>query len=501
MSAVVLALTLSEPPRHETRVRKSFYVRPPGTDARATLLTIGKPYGRPIPTGFLGLSLEFTSIEAYAGNDPSALNPAFEQLIRNITPGQMPVLRIGGDTSDWSWIPVPHMKRPLGVRVNLDRTWLRVMSGLSRAVDARLILGVNLEANNRRLTRYEARTFLQRIGKQSIAALELGNEPELYGSLAWFVLHHRKYYGRPHGYNYADYLKDVKRMLKVLPASALAGPAVGSPKWIGKTRRFVPAASPRLSIITIHHYPLQQCFKPPSSVWYPTVAHLFAPRSSRGLANSVAPTVALAHRHRLLLRVDEMNSMSCGQGKSAASEFASALWSVDALFEMARVGVDGVNFFSNPRAPAQLFVFDHPGSHAAANVQPVYYGLMMFAQAAPPGSRLLHISGSSPGLTVWATRTHDGTVRMALINENGAGAPVLSLRIPGQRAIGSLSRLQAPHLESTRRITLGGQTFGSATRTGKLHGHPTLIRIVPRNGKYHVKIPAASAALLTVPAT
>ena len=112
------------------------------------------------------------------------------------------MLRIGGDTSDWSWVPVPHMKRPLGVRINLDRTWLQVMSGLSRAVDARLILGINLEANNRRLTRYEARTFLQRIGKQSIAALELGNEPELYGSLAWFVLHHRRYYGRPHGYDY-----------------------------------------------------------------------------------------------------------------------------------------------------------------------------------------------------------------------------------------------------------------------------------------------------------
>ena len=481
-------------------MRTSSYVSPPGTAARATLLAIGKPYGRRIPAGFLGLSLEFTSIEAYAGSDPNALNPAFEQLIRNITPGQMPVLRIGGDTSDWSWVPVPHMKRPLGVRINLDRTWFQVMSGLSRAVDARLILGINLEANNRRLTGYEARTFIQRIGQQSIAALELGNEPELYGSLAWFVLHHRKYYGRPHGYGFTDYLHDVKRMLAVLPPHPLAGPAVGSPKWIGYTPRFLPVAAPRLSTVTVHHYPLQQCFKPPSSVWYPTVAHLFARRSSRGLADSVAPTVAAAHRHRLLLRVDEMNSMSCGQGQSAASEFASALWAVDALFEMARVGADGVNFFSTPRAPAQLFVFARPGSHAAANVQPDYYGLMMFAQAAPPGSRLLQISGSSSGLKVWATRATDGTVRVALINENSTGVATLSLRVPGQHAAGSLSRLLAPHLESTRRITLGGQTFGSATRNGKLHGHPIVIHVVPHAGKYHVKTPAAGAALLTIPA-
>ena len=55
-------------------------------------------------------------------------------------------------------------------------------------------------------------------------------------------------------------------------------------------------------------------------------------------------------------------------------------------------------------------------------MQPDYYGLMMFVRAAPPGSRLLKISGSSSGLKVWATRALDGTVRIALINENSAGA-------------------------------------------------------------------------------
>lgn len=493
---MAIALALVIPRGHETPVRSSSDVDSAG---RAPLLTLGKPYGRRIPAGFLGLSLEFTSIEAYAGRDPGALNPVFAQLIRNLTPTQQPVLRIGGDTSDWSWVPVPHMRRPLGVRINLDRTWLQVMAGLARAVDARLILGLNLEANNRRLTRYEARTFLRRIGRQSIAALELGNEPELYGSLAWFVLHHRKYYGRPHDYSYADYLHDVTRMLAVLPAYPLAGPAAGGSKWIAATASFLPVAAPRLSIVTIHHYPLQQCFRGPSSPTYPTVAHLLAPRSSRGLANSVAPSVALAHRHRLELRVDEMNSMSCGQGRSAASEFASALWSVDALFEMARVGVDGVNFFSTPRAPAQLFVFKHVGGHATASVQPVYYGLMMFAQAAPPGSRLLHVSGLNPGLKVWATRGPDRRIRILAINEDSVEVRTVSLRVPGARAAGSLSRLRAPRLDATRGITLGGQTFGSETRTGELGGQPTVIRVVPRGGRYRVTVPPGSAALLTLP--
>ncbi len=40
-----------------------------------------------------------------------------------------------------------------------------------------------------------------------------------------------------------------------------------------------------------------------------------------------------------------------------AHSFASALWSLDVLFEMARVGVDGVNLHTFPGATYQLFTF------------------------------------------------------------------------------------------------------------------------------------------------
>ena len=41
-----------------------------------TVLTVGGPAtGRPIPPGFLGLSLEYSAIPAYAGTNPSADRP------------------------------------------------------------------------------------------------------------------------------------------------------------------------------------------------------------------------------------------------------------------------------------------------------------------------------------------------------------------------------------------------------------------------------------------
>src|SRR5437868_783176 len=49
--------------------------------------------GRVLPSGFLGLSLEYPALQAYAGDDPLAPNPIFEALIRQLAPGQAPELR------------------------------------------------------------------------------------------------------------------------------------------------------------------------------------------------------------------------------------------------------------------------------------------------------------------------------------------------------------------------------------------------------------------------
>src|SRR5579884_129701 len=141
-------------------------------------LTVGPTTGRTIPPGFLGLSLEYPAVEAYAGTDPHAINPVFVQLIRNLSPGQAPSLRIGGDTTDWTWWPVPGVSKPHGIRYTLTPTWVRVTRALAREENARLILGINLELDSARDAAAEARTLVNGIGRGSIAGLEPGNEPE-----------------------------------------------------------------------------------------------------------------------------------------------------------------------------------------------------------------------------------------------------------------------------------------------------------------------------------
>src|SRR2546423_12588305 len=61
----------------------------------------------PIAPGFVGFSFEFGAVETYAGPDPRAINPVLVQLVRDVAPGQAPVLRIGGNSTDDSWWPTP----------------------------------------------------------------------------------------------------------------------------------------------------------------------------------------------------------------------------------------------------------------------------------------------------------------------------------------------------------------------------------------------------------
>ena len=449
--------------------------------------------GALIQPGFLGLSLENTAILPYAGDDPNAPNPVFLQLVRNLTPDQSPVLRIGGDSTDWAWYPVPGLSKPHGVRVTLTPRWLGVMHAVASDLKARLIMGIDLEAESRATADGEANAFERDIGKRWIEALELGNEPNLYGTFTWYVAPGGVHVtGRPPGYDFASYLDDFTSFAAGLPGP-LAGPATGAPSWMADTGAFLNA-EPRVSVATLHAYPVQTCFVAPSDPVYPTAAHLLAPGATTGLADEVAPYVPVAHAHHLPLRIDEMNTDSCGQAPGVSNAFVSALWALDALFDMAEVGVDGVNIHTYPGATYELFTFTHT-RRWSAQVAPEYYGLLMFAQAAPAGSRLAATTiTNAEGVKVWATHGPGGHTRVLLINES-LDRRTVAVSGAGDRPA-TLERLRGPELDSTSGITLGGQSFGTHTTTGRLSGRSRVPTVKVSQGQYEFTLPAESAALV-----
>jgi hypothetical protein len=454
--------------------------------------------GRPLPAGFLGLSLEFTTLEAYAGSNPASLNPTFLQLVRNLNPNQSPSIRIGGDSTDWSWWPAPGVGKPAGAMFTITRNWLRVARAVAVALHAQLMPGIQFEADSRRVAGAEAAAMLKTIGPRYLGAFELGNEPEVYAALGWYhTSSGAPVFGRSHGYDPARFLPDYQNISSALPRTVpLAGPASGGVKWVAGAGAFADA-DPRVKVLTYHRYPLNHCAVSASVPAYPTIPRLLAPSSSAGLADLMTPAVRAAHARGLALRLDEVNSVACRGQKGISDRFVSALWALDTMFNFDRVGIDGVNVHTLVDSNYQPFTFTHSDGVWKAQVRPLYYGLAMFARAAPPGSRLLPVTGgpSAGPVRAWATRAPDGTVRVVLINDSRRRTVAIAPPAGGP-ATAALIRLTAPRLTSRTGVTIGGQSYGpSGTLQGT--GHVTAVRQTA--GRYVVGLPSTSAAMLTIP--
>jgi hypothetical protein len=486
--------------RHRSTARGASAARPRSHGAAVAPVVGSTPTSPPIPPGFLGLSLEFYAVHKYTGDDPNAVNPVLVQLIRNLTPGQAPVLRIGGDSTDQSWWPVPGVLPPRGIDYPLTPEWMRTTSALAQTLGAKLIVGVNLMLDRPALAAVEARALLAGLGN-SVEALEPGNESDLYATLPWYLTTAGKpVYGRPRLYTVPQLLQEFSNVVHALPAAPIAGPTFANLPWLSAGLGGFLASEPQVRVVTFHRYPLRGCNTPPTSPSYPSEANLLSDAAQSGLAQGVAPYVTIAHAQGVPFRIDEMNSVACAGRQGVSDTFASALWMLDTLFELANVGVDGVNVHTLPGAHYQLFAFTHTNGTWTAAVQPEYYGMLMFAEAAPPGSRLLPISGVADGpLKVWATLAQDGTMRIVLINEDPANAQSVVLQPPGGGAPATAVQLTAPSETATSGVSLGGQSFGDSTGSGVLTGQLQTTTVSPALGLYSVTVPPGSATMLTLP--
>jgi hypothetical protein len=472
-------------------------------------LTLGSAR-RAVPRGFVGLSMEFQAVRAYTGDDPTAVNPVFEALIRNLDPGQSPVLRIGGDSTDTSWVPAPGVTPPRFESYPITPGWLATTAALARGVDAKMILGLNLAANEPALDAAEARAYLSAFGRARIEALEIGNEPNLYASIAQFQLPDGKSVTpRAHSFGPARYERQIQRTMtalpRVRPAWAFAGPALaageqaaGAGKWLTAVPGFL-REHPAIRVLTFHRYPQKRCYTGPGSPQYPTIAHLLSDYSTQQLAAGVRRWVALAGAQGRSVRIDELNSVACRGQAGVSNTFASALWATDVLFSLANVGVGGVNVHTLPDSAYQLFTFTRHGGRWLGHVEPEYYGLALFAQAAPAGSRLLSVTGAEHGesLSTWATRAPDGSERLVLIDKTAGDGRTVSVAVPsGTRGPVTVERLTAPGLSAQSSISLGGRSYGATTSSGTL-GTPVTTAAHEHAGRVVVHLPGASAALVT----
>ena len=494
------------PARLASTVQPTLPADPPDPGDPKVSVSVGdSAVGAPIPAGFLGFSFEFQGVRSYTGSDPAHVNPVLVQLIRNLTPGQAPVLRIGGNSTDVSFVVGPGVQ-PLPYQgYELTPGWMATTGALARATGARMIMGLNLAANDPALDTAELRGYVTALPENSIEAVEIGNEPNVYNKITvYHTAAGAPVHARPRSFGYRAFRKQFQVIarqtlpLKLAGPALAAGPVPGRGSWVNTVSDLL-RRNPRLTTMTVHRYPLRNCYVPPSSPQYPTISHLLSSYATVTLADSLKRWIALAHAQGRRLRLDELNSVAC-RGKAGVSDtFASALWVTDALFSLARAGVNGVNLHTLPDTAYELFAFSRRDGRWEAEVRPVYYGLQLFAQAAPPGARLLAVSrrGADSGLSVWATRAADHRVRVVVINKDQTQDKTVTLRLPALSATSvTVERMLAPGAGARHGVTIGARTYGATTATGRLRPPEVAPARVAR-GWVTISVPRASAALIT----
>ena len=157
-------------------------------------LTVRGGYaGPPIRAGFVGMTTEYWDVLREVGTDPTKPDAPFEQVLKNLAPDGGFDLRIGGDTTDWTWWPVPGMAHPLWARWTLTPNWMAVTQKLLEDLHAHLIIGINMEADNPVVAATEVQAIKSGIGPSVPTTFELGNEPELYPKWPFYIIKSSKH--------------------------------------------------------------------------------------------------------------------------------------------------------------------------------------------------------------------------------------------------------------------------------------------------------------------
>jgi hypothetical protein len=449
--------------------------------------------GNAFEPGAVGLSIEARELST---DHLSAAHYRLVRLMRLLGPG---VLRVGGNSLDYSWWTSDDEQSPpwaTSVATPADLVSLR---GLLAATDWRVILGVDLGHFDPARAANEARVAEHALGSR-LLGFEIGNEPNDYGG-SWVGL-------RPSLYSASNYLEEIETYIAAMRETTsrirLYGPDLG---WLQSQAWLTPIASESTSFTTItqHYYPTMYSFSKGvcKGTPVPTASELLSPEV-RERENTVLQAIVragdLAHRETRISETNDTASCDAPGGPATSPVFASALWSLDWVLRATSAGVAGLNFHGSFRRclPEAFTPICAPGLAAAAHGQvsprPEYYGLLAARQL--EGGRFVPTRlisfGPLQDLTTWATVTPGGTVRIAIDNV-ATGGLTQPVSIPSHGYAATYETLVGPSVEATTDVILGDS---QVTSTGQWR--PRRVRLSPVSHSFRVAVRPGSAIIVTL---
>ena len=398
-------------------------------------VTVGTTTAGTISSGFAGLSYEKSALA-----EPlfEASNTDLIGMLKGLGPS---LLRIGGNSVDKTQWNATGAGRTSGQVAPSD---IDALAGFLQATGWTVLYGVNLGTSTPAAAAAEVAYAVQSLGS-SLYAIEIGNECDLYGDTGsyfagnWTLQDFEQLWGQFR-----------TAILASAPNVVITGPASAShiTTWtvpFGQT-----VGKQEITLLTQHYY--RGNGQSASS----TAAELITPDTT--LVTDLSQLNTGATQIGIPYRLTETNSFYNGGASGVSNSYASSLWVIDHLFNIALGGGVGANFHGGGNGTGYTPIADSDG--AVVEARPEYYGIKLFTLAGAGTLLSTSVAASSLNVTAYAVKSAAGGLNLIIINKDSTQN--LSLTVDCGRAVNSATLLEmtGPALDATSGVTIQGATIG-----------------------------------------
>jgi hypothetical protein len=444
------------------------------TEVAVTITPDVAATGHPISPDFCGLSFETKMLLPDDGKyffraDNAELISLFKSL-------GVKSLRIGGNTADYAYVPIPSES-------DVDQ-----LCAFAKAAGVKVIYNLRLKDQTDPAADVKLAKYLMDHYRPQIACFTIGNEPNMYFR------------------EYKDYRTQwrhfAEAILAAVPEAQFNGPSTtpGKTAW---AKEFATdfADWPHLYLVTQHSYPGGDAQKIPDAAT--ARAHILSPEIVHSYQKFYDKFVPAVLEHHERYRLEEANSLFHGGATGVSNSFASALWALDYMHWWAAHQASGINFHTGNRHAADE---NHvPGGYdisystpSGLKLHPIAYALKAFSFSSEGRCVPVSVSPESKriNLTAYAVAANDNSLVMTIINKelfaDGPTAQV-TFGVDKSYSTGQMLLLKSP---SGDVAATSGMTLGDAPIAGDGTWNGTWTDIPYSSGKFAISVSAATAAIV-----
>ncbi|KAF7972459.1 hypothetical protein HWV62_17946 [Athelia sp. TMB] len=388
----------------------------------------------------------------------------------------------------------------------------------------------------------------ERILGSNLLGLQVGNEPDLYGS--------HQLGGRPTTYDTQNYVTEFGQMMTAINndmnipvTNNIVGPSVtaSGKNWTTDAifaLGYLTSYGKNLGFISVEKYPNENCaslypggnFGPvinPQDVLSTYTTHA----AGLDLVADFTNTSAAAKAAGKPLLMFETNTASCGGFPGVSDSFASALWALDYGLTMAAAGFSGALlhvsgstvYYNRLTLPHQPFTAPptNQSTYRQWTISPIFYASLVMAEALGSSNTAqvvdLQANGFNNYTPAYGIYENGRPARVALFNyltdTSGASTYTASIGINGGPGISQVKvkYLSASSITQKSNITWAGQVsttwmpsipnadclrkfqgFGGVFESdGRLQGNISIQTVQCSNNICQIQVPAPGFALVS----